>query len=373
MKSGNFIKLALFSLCVLVAGTLGMPRASIAANTTTSCMDAAAGFTTQCTSKDVLFVTVEASNVSGGELADGVCVPGSDLTADFLVVVQGNSPDRYDLGLFFNADGTNAQTGGTCNRVYWASSDSGIGDLSGSDASNYAGFTDIDGDACGDIHNSEYVGKTVSSVLFKCSDSDGDGYADLSYCGSWKEPGANNTICNNVLGAVPGTAAKCSCDVSKTDIIVPEPKISVTKTPPSQVISPGGNASFTITVTNTGNVPLDNVTIDDTTTCNNSCTPSGPTQPTTLDVGAHADWTCTINNITSSCSNSVTASGTYNFPEDLADPINVNAGPAVANVVVDPRGAGLAVPTMTQWGMILFVFLAGIASIYYLRKRKKNI
>jgi hypothetical protein len=32
----------------------------------------------------------------------------------------------------------------------------------------------------------------------------------------------------------------------------------------------------------------------------------------------------------------------------------------------------LSVPTMNQWGMIIFMVLAGIASIYYMRRRRKT-
>ncbi|MEW6584759.1 MAG: hypothetical protein AB1442_04000 [Nitrospirota bacterium] len=33
--------------------------------------------------------------------------------------------------------------------------------------------------------------------------------------------------------------------------------------------------------------------------------------------------------------------------------------------------SSVAVPTMTEWGMILFMFIAGLASVYYLRRRRR--
>ena len=35
------------------------------------------------------------------------------------------------------------------------------------------------------------------------------------------------------------------------------------------------------------------------------------------------------------------------------------------------RRSTTAVPTMTEWGMIIFVLLAGLGSVYYLRKQRK--
>lgn len=44
-------------------------------------------------------------------------------------------------------------------------------------------------------------------------------------------------------------------------------------------------------------------------------------------------------------------------------------------VIVDPGGPGqqrqqVAVPTMTEWGMIIFMILAGIGAVYYMRRQK---
>jgi uncharacterized repeat protein (TIGR01451 family) len=41
------------------------------------------------------------------------------------------------------------------------------------------------------------------------------------------------------------------------------PSIAISKTPGTQTITTGGNANFTITVTNTGDVDLDNVSVSD--------------------------------------------------------------------------------------------------------------
>ena len=61
-------------------------------------------------------------------------------------------------------------------------------------------------------------------------------------------------------------------------------------------------------------------------------------------------------------------SATEDSPFDLDSPVACDN----ADVCIGTTPA-LAVPAVTDWGMILFVFLAGMASIFYLRKRKKNI
>jgi hypothetical protein len=48
----------------------------------------------------------------------------------------------------------------------------------------------------------------------------------------------------------------------------------------------------------------------------------------------------------------------------------------VDGVIIDQGGAGqpgasVAVPTMTEWGMIIFMMLAGLGAIYYLRRNRK--
>jgi len=51
-----------------------------------------------------------------------------------------------------------------------------------------------------------------------------------------------------------------------------------------------------------------------------------------------------------------------------------NAGIFVAGDCADPgicQLDGQAVPTMTQWGMIIFMVLAGLGAVYYLRRQRR--
>ena len=81
------------------------------------------------------------------------------------------------------------------------------------------------------------------------------------------------------------------------------PAITITKDPASQTIGVGGTASFTITVKNTGDVTLTNVTVSDprSTDCNRSLG--------TLTVGQSKTYTCTRKNVNANFENVADVTG----------------------------------------------------------------
>jgi uncharacterized repeat protein (TIGR01451 family) len=83
------------------------------------------------------------------------------------------------------------------------------------------------------------------------------------------------------------------------------PHLFIQQTPRLQEISPGGNAAFTVTIQNTGNVTLANVSVSNSvaTDCNRSSL--GPLQP-----GAQESYPCGMNGISESFLNVITAEGT---------------------------------------------------------------
>lgn len=83
------------------------------------------------------------------------------------------------------------------------------------------------------------------------------------------------------------------------------PQISISKTPKTQTVVAGGVASFTITVTNTGNVILTNANITDTQT------PDCAHSLGTLLVGETETVTCSLDPVTASFINTAVASGTF--------------------------------------------------------------
>jgi len=153
-------------------------------------------------------------------------------------------------------------------------------------------------------------------------------------------------------------------DTATADVSVDTPLISVLKTPGLQTVQSGGTATFTITVTNPGSVALGNIQVTDPQ-CSTLSAPvkSGGNQDALLDVGETWTYTCTVDNVTSGFINDVTVTGT------------VVGGPTVsdnddAQVRVQSPPAKV-IPTMTEWGMIIFIILAGLGSIYYIRRHRR--
>jgi hypothetical protein len=64
-------------------------------------------------------------------------------------------------------------------------------------------------DTCGDIASDTQVFWVTQQITVKCNDLDGNGAADISVCTSWDNN--DQTNCNSVVLAVPGTGSKCSC------------------------------------------------------------------------------------------------------------------------------------------------------------------
>jgi len=82
------------------------------------------------------------------------------------------------------------------------------------------------------------------------------------------------------------------------------PAITIVKNPKSQSVTRGGTATFTIAVTNTGDVALTNVTVSDPLSPNCNRTIG------TLAPGASSSYTCTRANVTANFTNVAVASGT---------------------------------------------------------------
>ncbi|HYX75724.1 MAG TPA: hypothetical protein VE757_00985, partial [Gaiellaceae bacterium] len=132
---------------------------------------------------------------------------------------------------------------------------------------------------------------------------------ELSYSCTVANVMANFT---NVATAI-GTPEK-GPDVSSTDSAsvtvgpppppVTHPAISIVKNPKSQTVTSGGTATFTITVTNTGDVALTNVTVNDPKS------PNCSKNVGTLAPGQSTSYTCTKANVTASFDNVAVATGT---------------------------------------------------------------
>ncbi|MFW2383844.1 MAG: SdrD B-like domain-containing protein, partial [Acidimicrobiales bacterium] len=105
----------------------------------------------------------------------------------------------------------------------------------------------------------------------------------------------------SVVGDDPIGNPVSATDSADVDVI--SPAIQLIKNPASQSVVPNGTASFTITVTNTGDAPLSNVTVSD---------PLAPNCDTTigaLAIGQTETINCSVSGITSGFTNTATAVG----------------------------------------------------------------
>jgi len=235
-----------------------------------------------CTANDI-----QLSNVTDLNITDPCEYPGDTVTftATFETVLTAQA--RHDIGIYFSTDGDvpapGAVTGdgaltGTCSVSTvdytpdppWLDLDATGDDFVGTNIKSNIQ------DTCGDIngaHNPLYPEITITAV---CVDNDGDGFLDLPYCTSWRQPGANE-LCTGPLpdfdvdgnghissGVIPGSPSKCNCNPGfNVPVPVPPASLTVVKTAnPTSLSEPGGAVTFAVSVTNGGIDPNNSVTIN---------------------------------------------------------------------------------------------------------------
>jgi len=151
--------------------------------------------------------------------------------------------------------------------------------------------------------------------------------------------------------------------------------------------TPGGVSTLTITLSNnndntatlntdlTDNLPSGVTTVGvPTTTCGvetPTATSSSVTLPTGATIPAGTPGTCTV-------TVDVTASATGSFINTLnigALSVNITGGGTASNTAsaLAPFTAvpPASVPTLNEWGVIIFMVFAGLGSVYYLRKYRR--
>ena len=102
----------------------------------------------------------------------------------------------------------------------------------------------------------------------------------------------------------PGVTPPPPANSPPAVVIVPGPGLSLDKQPPLQYVVPGGTATFTITVTNTGDITLTNVTVSD------AQAPGCAQNVGTLNPGQSTSYQCTVAGVLTGFTNVATATGT---------------------------------------------------------------
>ncbi|WP_163835361.1 DUF7507 domain-containing protein [Spartinivicinus ruber] len=235
-------------------------------------MQETAGFELQCSANDIRIagVALNSDDTPKIEIHDDGCAYQGD-TVNFTATfeVETTAKERHDVGIYFVTDGDPNNDGavsGLCSiSTLPYTPDPPWLDLDGTD-DPLPGTTTPSGiqDTCGDIdkpgHNPLYPTITLTAT---CIDPDNDGKLNLPYCTSWRQSGANE-LCVRPTDAFPGSPAKCKCDETfNIPIDVPPAELLVSKTAsPTQLQEPGGNVTFTVSVTNVGVDPNNAVTLN---------------------------------------------------------------------------------------------------------------
>ncbi len=107
----------------------------------------------------------------------------------------------------------------------------------------------------------------------------------------------------DVVAATPLGESVSDSDTASVDVI--GPAIQLNKSPELQVINSGASATFTLTVINTGDVPLTNVVISD------SLAPNCARSFSSLGVGLSQTYACTLPNVTADLTNTATVTCSY--------------------------------------------------------------
>ena len=156
-----------------------------------------------------------------------------------------------------------------------------------------------------------------------------------------------------------------------TTLVPASADLAITKTTPATTVAPGANITYTIGVTNNGPNAASNVTITDVLPAGSSFVSATPTQGT---CSGTATVTCSAGALASGASMSVTlviaapatgtaVSNTATVTATEADAVPANNS-ATSNVTLT---ATTAIPTMSEWALILMAALLGLIAVAKLK------
>ncbi|MGA1578719.1 MAG: hypothetical protein ACO39S_11115 [Steroidobacteraceae bacterium] len=297
-----------------------------------------AGLTLNCTANDISLA--QAMLLQNEDGSDPKCdYPGAEITFDAIYTVTSSATERYDIGLWFSADGDPNGDGaltGECNIATLPTAGAG-------------GFVNVDqntqpGDTCGDISSRKGANplNPVIRLTTTCVDPDNNGSLNLPYCTSWRQGGSNQT-CTSPLDAYPGAPSKCKCETNfEVAIEVPAAELRVEKTADkASVAEPGAPVTYTVKVYNDGIDPSNAITL---TALNDHLVDGSGNVVTSLGSVFQGNKGAAI--LSSTCTQNASIQAGNSYSCSFTTQVTGNAGDTVTDEVratgVDDRGNRLS-------------------------------
>jgi uncharacterized repeat protein (TIGR01451 family) len=150
------------------------------------------------------------------------------------------------------------------------------------------------------------------------------GASEPAYTCTLSNVTAGLTNVANAIGNDPNSNP-VTAQSSGAVVTVSHPAIAITKTPPTQSVTSGGTATWTITVTNPGDVALTNVSVSDVQAPNCDHSWAGSLAPGASETA----YTCTLTNVTAGLTNVAVANGT----DANSNPVTAQSSGAVVTVI----------------------------------------
>jgi len=158
--------------------------------------------------------------------------------------------------------------------------------------------------------------------------------------------------------------------------------LSITKTDSPDPVVTGNNLTYTIQVSNAGPSDSTNVVVLDTLPSGVSFVSASATQGSGCNNSGNVSVTCNLGTINPGGSAIITivvqvnnialspgACTTITNTAKVTSTEDTTGKQAQADTTVcRPR---VAIPALTDWGMLIFIMLAGLVSVYYLKRRRK--
>jgi uncharacterized repeat protein (TIGR01451 family) len=264
-------------------------------------------------------------------LAKTVTFPNLSCPGGESVLIAPNDEVKYCY-VITNPSNTGGKLGAPVFNISQISDDSGI--YPDFTVNVTSGLTDLDSDGQADDLAAGATATAEKVLAF-------DGNKDTTLVNTATVTGNDASTGGNTLTAT---------DTATVYIDAPEaaPSIDIQKTPDTQTVFDGLTATFSITVTNTGNVDLTNVAVTD------AATPSCDKSWSSLAAGASETYTCTTVALLASFTNTAVVTGTYETTTvtdqdsaavtiDFLPKIDVSKSASVASV---PETGGLVTFTV---------------------------